>query len=336
MRKNISRILLAVLALALVIYVAIHLFATRTKFHDTYVNGNTAGNLYNGGLFCEYDGILYFANPQDGFRLYSMPVEGGTAKKICNDRVTYLNVDEHYIYYARDNQNQGGLFSFLHWNNNSLCRIDRNGKHFVVLDSDPSMYASLLGDYLYYIHYDTENASQLYRVRIDGKEREKVDDSPYYTCSTNGSVLYYNGLKRDRHIYSLDTRTGSETTLFLGDCWMPVVEGDVAYYLDVSNDYRLTRADLNTQETRALTQERVDCFNVAGGYIYYARNEDPALCRMKIDGSDQEEIMSGIFTDIHVTSRYAYFCPLNEEGTFYCVPTVGAQNVTMFEPFVED
>ena len=35
------------------------------------MNGSTAGNLYNGGLFCEYDGTVYFSNPSDGGKLYS-------------------------------------------------------------------------------------------------------------------------------------------------------------------------------------------------------------------------------------------------------------------------
>ena len=30
-------------------------------YNEGYVNGNSAGNLYNSGLFCEYDGIIYFA-----------------------------------------------------------------------------------------------------------------------------------------------------------------------------------------------------------------------------------------------------------------------------------
>lgn len=336
MKKRIVWIVLAVLILALLTIGIIHFLNKRTKFNDSYVNGNTAGNLYNGGLFCEYDGILYFANPKDQFRLYSMPVAGGKATKICDDTVTYLNVDEHYIYYARNNTKNNGDFSFLRWANNSLCRIKKNGKNRLILDYDPSMYVSLLGNYIYYLHYDEETATSMYKVKIDGSERELVEEEPYFTCSTSGSRLYYNGLKEDRNIYSLNTETGNSSTLFSGDCWMPVVDGDTAYFLDVSNNYRLTRVDLNTGETRALTEERVDCFNLYGSYIYYARNEEPALCRMKIDGSEQEVIRSGIFTDINVTSRFTYFRNLDDENTIYCTPTSGVANVTVFDPSIEE
>ncbi|MCI8327957.1 MAG: DUF5050 domain-containing protein [Lachnospiraceae bacterium] len=308
---------------------------SRTKLNESYVNGNTAGNLYNGGLFCENGDTLYFANPADHFRLYSMPIDGGPAKKLSKDTVTFINADKNYIYYARNNKNDNSDFSFLRWNNNSLCRIKKNGKNFVVVENEPSMYVSLLGNYLYYLHYDKDTATSMYRVKIDGSEKEMVEDQPYYTCSTNGSYLYYNGLKNDHHIYSLNTATGNSQTLYDGNCWMPIVDGNVAYYMDVDHNYRLAKVNLNTKETQILTDERIDCFNLYGDYIYYARNEEPALCRMKIDGSEQEELIDGMFTDINITSHFVYFRQLNEPNTFYRTPTSGDAKVTVFRPTVE-
>ena len=44
--------------------------------------GNTAGNLNNGGLFCEYNGRIYFANPKDSNCLYSMNVDETDLQKL--------------------------------------------------------------------------------------------------------------------------------------------------------------------------------------------------------------------------------------------------------------
>ena len=41
----------------------------RTIYNKNYVNGNSAGNLYNAGLFCEDSGTIFFANPDDNYRL---------------------------------------------------------------------------------------------------------------------------------------------------------------------------------------------------------------------------------------------------------------------------
>ncbi len=337
MSKKMKWILPIAAVLLIIAIWLIHFFHTKTRFNDTYVNGNTAGNLYNGGMFCEYDGTVYFANPDDNYRLYSMSLNGDDVKKLSNDTATFINADEHYIYYARNNKAENSDFSFLRWNNNSLCRINRkNGKGRVILDPEPSMYASLLGNYMYYLHYDKDTATTMYRVKIDGKEKEQVKDQPYYTCSANGNYLYYNGLENDRHIYSMNAETQSSNRIFDGDCWMPIVDGDTAYYMDCSNNYCLTKVNLNTKETTVLTNERVDCFNVYGSTIYYCRNQNPALCRMQTDGSNSEVISEGIYTDINITSQFVYFRRLNENDTVFYTPTTGAANINTFHAGVKD
>ena len=74
-----------------------------------------------------------------------------------------------------------------------------------------------------------------------------------------------------------------------------------------------------------LTHDRVDCFNLAGGYIYYQKNsaDEPALKRMALDGSNVEIVASGNYTHINATSRYVYFTAFLlirphfiKEGTF--------------------
>ena len=60
MKKKISIIIVVIVIIALIAAAVIfHYLSNRTHFNEGYVNGNTAGNLYNGGLFCEYDGIFF-------------------------------------------------------------------------------------------------------------------------------------------------------------------------------------------------------------------------------------------------------------------------------------
>ena len=48
--------------------------------------GNTSGNLYNGGLFCENDGYVYFSNPYDGDSLYCMRPDESEMKKLIQKK----------------------------------------------------------------------------------------------------------------------------------------------------------------------------------------------------------------------------------------------------------
>ena len=85
MKKSIKIILAVFVVLAVVISIAGTKYLNRTQYNDSYVNGNTTGNLYNDGLFCESNGTVFFANPDDNNYLYSMDLSGGNLKKLSED-----------------------------------------------------------------------------------------------------------------------------------------------------------------------------------------------------------------------------------------------------------
>lgn len=336
MKKRLPLILFILLLLAAIGFGIFFYFSHRTKFNDGYVNGNTPGNLYNEGLFCEYDGILYFANPSDGDALYSMDPEGGNLKKLTDDCVSFINADEHYLYYVRNNPGAGGDFSFLNVNTNSLCRIDREGgkDSILILDSEPCLYASLVGNYIYYLRYTEADGSTLYKVKIDGSDREQIRDRPYYTCSTLGQYLYTNGMTDDHYIWRLNTEDDSMGMLYGGNCWMPTMTDEsTVYFMDCDNNYKIAKTDLSTEEKTLLCEDRVDWYNVYGSYIYFQRSdtENPALCRMRTDGSEYEELVGGDYKNLSVTSSYLYFRDYYTGQTFR-MATSGDGEVEVFVP----
>lgn len=191
MKKRLA-IIITLLILALAIGFGVyHYLDTKTKFNGSYVNGNTAGNLYNEGLFCEYGDYIYFANPSDGGKLYSMKQDGSELTLVSDDVATYINADANYLYYVRNNPGSDGSnsFSFLSINTDSLIRVDHDGEHELILDTAPSLYASLVGDYVYYIRYDTaSDTSSLYKVKLDGSEKQLVRDDPFLPAPQTVSI----------------------------------------------------------------------------------------------------------------------------------------------------
>ena len=315
-------------------------FSRKTKENDGYVNGNTPGNLYNEGLICEYDGIIYFANPSDGDKLYSMNASGGSLTKLSDDIVSYINADENYLYYVRNNVGGGGVFSFLNINTNSLCRMDRTSgrgrESVLVLDVDACLYASLVGNYVYYLHYDKETATTLYKVKIDGEERQKVSDSPIFTCCAIGQYIYHNGTDIDHYIWRMDTAHEDAVGMLYGvNCWMPIVTEDesTAWFIDCDNGYKLARVDLETEEKVLLTKDRIDWYNLCGDYIYYQKSdrEHPAICRMNADGSDVEVLMEGNYRNLCAASSFVTFREYTYGDAYYIENTPGAK-VMPFDP----
>ena len=93
--RNIRRyLILAVIILIIAGYAVFYYLSNKTQWNDTYVNGNTAGNLYNNGLFCERDGMVYFSNPNDSHYLYSMDLQTGETEKLYEDIASFINADD--------------------------------------------------------------------------------------------------------------------------------------------------------------------------------------------------------------------------------------------------
>ena len=61
-----------ILALVLITLMVTLTLMQRVSMNPEGTIGNTAGNINNGGLYCEYDGRVYFANSFDGGSLFSM------------------------------------------------------------------------------------------------------------------------------------------------------------------------------------------------------------------------------------------------------------------------
>lgn len=327
MKKTLRVLIPILMILAIAGIAAYQKYIGRTILNDGYVNGNTAGNLYNGGLFCEHGNTIYFSNPNDNYYLYSMNTAGGNVQKLCDDIASHINADDHYVYYVRNNTSIKEI-SNLDFNKNSLCRYDIKQKKIKVLDRDPSMYASLIGNYIYYIHYNTETASTLYRVKIDGSEQEQVDSNPYFTCSANGQYFYYNGIKTDHNIYQLDTATGSTQTICQGNFWMPSADNEAIYFLDCEQNYALMRLGRSQAEPSALVSDRIETYNVYGDTVFFQKNNldgDAALCSIQADGSGYRELLPGNYENINVTSQFVYFNTVGQKDMIYKIPLAGGE-----------
>ena len=119
-----------------------------------------------------------------------MSMDGSDLTKISDDVATFINTDDNYIYYVRNNPVFTEPFSFLTINTDSLCRLDRSKhKKSILLDSSASLYASLVGNKVYYLHYDDKDFTTFYEVGIDGTGMKQVDKTPYRPCSTVGQYI---------------------------------------------------------------------------------------------------------------------------------------------------
>lgn len=331
-KTTIITITCAVIILALF---AVTILSQRVKMNTGFVTGNTAGNLNNGGLFCEKNGVVYFSNLYDNGCLYSMNADGSDMKKLTTSGVSSINADDHYLYYYMDSSKSGRGLGYMQ-RTYGIYRSNLNGKKTECLKRGNAITLQLCGNYLYYQNFDNDNknGTELFKIKIDKKEDVRVADYNVNPASCVDGTFYFAGTENDHYLYALNAANDMVSLVWNGgDVWNPVYENGYFYFMDVANNYRLCRYSPSANLVEVLTNDRVDFFNICGDLIYYQKSSQtqPALMRMYTDGSHVEVIADGVYKNINITADYTYFVPFETDTVIYRTPTYGAVNVTTFE-----
>lgn len=315
-------IILAIAALSVVTY-----FNQRVTMNPPGTVGNTAGNLNNAGLFCEYNGTVYFSNAQAGGSLFAMDPDERNVRRLNSLKVGNILAGGDYLYYfqqggvqtgSTDTTNISNLLN-AHGGVHAFERCKLDGSNSTTMTPDVVVTGQLVDNYLYLLTTSTSSGISFYKVKIDQSERVELADYEINpACAANGTI-YYNGTQTNHFLYALNTASDISREVWRGNLWYPILEGDYIYYLDVPNNYRLCRYSISRGEIQVLTEDRVDCFNVGSGYIYYQKNSatQPQLKYMSISGGDTYVLAEGNYTHINMTSRYVYFQEFGDDTTMY-------------------
>ena len=334
--------LVSIIAVIAVIMVLVVIFS-RIPENPPGTLGNTAGNILNKGLFTEVDGKVYFANGNDRGALYVMNPDESGVKRLVNHDVCYINVAGKYIYYYEKSDNNTDALSFL-GRNMGIYRCNLKGNGSYCLQKAPVNYICLADNSLYYEYFATiENGDPadsgigLYSIVIQKKGKTNLSEDPVVPANIFNGQIYYAGQKKDHNLHAFSIASKQDTSIIEGSFWNPVISGGYVYYINPSENYKLCRRSFPNGDEEILTDDRIDCFNVAAdGKIYYQKNStelsELALKRMNLDGSEPEIILSGNFTNINVTSRYVYFSEYSSREKMYHQALGAPVNPQVFNP----
>ena len=317
MKQNIKGILILIVLIIVAGILALVGYRDRqVTLNPLGTVGNTGGNLNNGGLFCEYNGTVYFANPKDGYSLYTMTVNEQNVTKLTDSEVCNILAGGSYIYYFQKDSHDESMGNVRI--SRSFFRCDLDGSHATSLTSETVVCGQLVDNYLYLL--TAQNGNPLfYKMKIDKSEKEILADYVVNPASAQSSHIYYNGTVGNHFLYSLNTASEVSSELWQGNIWYPIADGDYVYFLDVENNYRLCRYILSQKTVEVLTEDRIERYNIGNGYIYYQCNSAtaPALKMMRTDGTGLTVIAEGNYTNINMTSKYVYFQEFGSPTSLY-------------------
>ena len=334
--KIVKRIIVLIIAIGFIGGAGYYKYInTVTYFNETGTNGNTIGNLYGNGLFCETDGVVYFANPNDYSRLYKMNPDESDIEIVANDSVYFLNADSHYLYYSRNHNRDNSQMGFLNVNINSLCRMTKRNKKVMILDEENSFACSLAGNSIIYLRYDSEDATSLYKVKIDGTEREQLSKTPIDPRCTVGEKLYFAGVENDHNLHSMNIYTKDTTYVSEENLWLPIIQSGNVYFIDLNNSKRVYVMSQSGGQKIGITSYPAQSFNVSGNFLYYQslKGNPDGIYRVDMTSGAEVLLAEGQYNNINITSRYVYFADFFSGATFHC--PIGGTNVSGFNPPIQ-
>ncbi len=317
MKKYIRFFLLLTVLLAIFIFLSLLGYQTRQTAENPHGTiGNTAGNLNNSGLFCEYNGTVYFANPADGYSLYTMTSDEQDIQKITNAQICNILAGGEHIYYFQKSSHDESMGNVRI--SHGFFRCDLDGSHSVTMTTETIVLAQMVNSHLYMLAAKDEGPV-FYKMKIDKSDKVALANYHVNPVCVRGGIIYYTGNVNDHHLYTLNSMTDVSNELLTGNIWLPVTDENYVYFLDADKNYRLCRYSIEADTIEIMTEDRVDCYNIGNGYIYYQCNSqtEPALKMMRTDGTGLTTLAYGNYTHINMTSKYVYFQEFGEENSLY-------------------
>lgn len=290
-------------------FLVLNYFSGRIPENPAGTVGNTAGNLYNGGYFCEdADGRVFFSNSYDNGSLYVMNADETDVEKLSSSTVQSINTGGDYLYYYMSDSSASTGLGFVR-RVLGVYRSDKDGDDIETLSRNPATTLLLVDNALYVQSLPDSGGIHLLKISTDGEEETVLSTDKIYPASAVNGRIYYNDNANSHFLYQLDTYTDATSVVVKYNMWNPVRQGDYIYFMDILENYRLCRYNLSDDVIEVLSSDRIDTFNVTDEYIYYQKSSEtqPGLIRISLDGSEEIMLAEGVFSNINTTSRYVYF-----------------------------
>lgn len=198
---------------------------------DTNLYGSTTGNIYNNGVYAEYEDGKYFMRNREGQVYIIDPAD--------KDNVVYLNGMELY----EMSYSNGKLYGILSTQNEQLkmandqimvVEIDNENKKFFAdaMEERRPEYMYVVNDMIYYSDSETHKL-----IRVDPETEEEtvlVEDEIYYPSIYKDRIIFQNDGDGES-LYSIPLDGGKMTKLNDMRSYWPIVYRDKIYYQGVSD-----------------------------------------------------------------------------------------------------
>ncbi len=209
----------------------------------------------------------------------------------------------------------------------SIYKDDGKGEP-VKLNSGTSYFINVMGDYVYYVHEDSD--FHIYRMKLDGSENTEIIPQTAYYMTVYGDKIYYADYGDGQNLYRADLDGKNAEKIVQATCYYPIIAENMLYYVDYSRDGKIVRANLDGTSPEVIDEDNpvvAAYLNYDKGKLYYTNAvtdinkgsgyENNIMCYDLVKQSLSTVIESPC-ADLNVYNDRIYYSDLEKNCVYSC------------------
>lgn len=245
---------------------------------------NHSANIVNGGFCCYDDGQFYFGDvklKKSNFLSISNPTT------IYNGSTYYLNSVEDYLYFTTPNEN------------NSICRVKKDGTDFEVLYNMPCHELTYYKGWLYFCCKTENEKYQICRMNLDDFKVTVLYNCLEWYMSIYDEKIFFCNYYDNNNIYSMNLDGSGCKPIYYGECYDLCIVHDKIYFSQGVQSRELYCIDLDGGDLTLLRDSYTIYTNYRDDKLYFVDSKG-FLCKCNLDGT-QSEIVQNLSSYSYVT-----------------------------------
>lgn len=317
------------LIIAIIIILIMIILELFTNFFSNIIchkEGNTVGNITNGGYSVEKGKFIYYAAPSEDMNKVNINrIEKGKNDSSVLFKGDYdirsLNITGNKIYFVNiKNEN----FSNNDNLNNQIYCMNLDGKDVTLINdnefSNDFLEIYVIKNRVYYVGTD----NNVYSMDLKGEDRKLEVESNTGLLAINNKFIIYNKEKEgnDTYVTYIKTLGKNDERELISNSLIntPILYENYVYYIDEKSE--ISRVNLNGGNPEKIYSGTAYNMNIYNGNIYYLNyrdeaNEDYTVCIFKMSINDKEPIkikeLDYYSSFINLVNGFIYSTDINTE-----------------------
>jgi len=255
--------------------------------------GNTSGNISNGGYAVSDGTDIYYCV---GKSIFKCSLNGSNSKKIYEyaktdiGGISSLNIMENHLYFV----------------DSAVCRMKKDGTERKELFKDSLMFIQVTSENIYCV-----GSTKIYKTNLDGTKKVELSDGDSFFVVTEEYAFYT--MHQDFIRMNLDG--SNKKTLSDKNFRYPCREGDWLYFTSTVNQYNIYKMKPDGTQYTMVSNDYVLSLNVGKDWIYYI-NKDNNICKVRTTGKDAVKLGADEARNINVAGDWIFYKSIGDDLFF--------------------